>query len=163
MTNKSIEDNILLNYEFFLIEQAMLFDEIKMIVDEKINTYKNNYKAYYSHDLDQKNKLAYEKALEEIEKIKRDLSKMSELLDIFGLLTQNMVGEDIEILEILKIQNKELKEALHKTQNVESSSKPLKENYKHEYKTNFLMLLVKFIFAAVILIIAYIQIKNRKL
>lgn len=163
MADKSIEDNILLNYEGFLIEQAIFFDEVKEIVDDRINTYKNNYKAYYSHDLDEQNKLAYDKALEEIEKIKRDLSKMSELLDIFGLLTQNMVGEDIEILEILKIQNKELKEALHKTQNVESSSKPLKENYKQEYRTNFLMLFTRFIFAIIILVIAYIQIKNRKI
>ena len=163
MADKSIEDNILLNYEGFLIEQAIFFDEVKEIVDDRINTYKNNYKAYYSHDLDEQNKLAYDKALEEIEKIKRDLSKMSELLDIFGLLTQNMVDEDIEILEILKIQNKELKEALHKTQNVESSSKPLKENYKQEYRTNFLMLFTRFIFAIIILVIAYIQIKNRKI
>lgn len=163
MVDKSIEDNILLNYDFFLIEQAILYDEIKEIVDDKINKYKNNYKAYYSHDLDEKNKIAYEKALEEIEKIKTDLSKISELLEIFGVLTQKMISEDLEILEILKIQNKELKTALNNTENTESASKPLKENYKHEYKSNFLMLFTKVIFAVIILVIAYIQIKNRRL
>ena len=163
MSDKTIEDNILLNYDVFLIEQAILFDEIKEIVDEKINIYKNNYKAYYSHDLDETNKVAYDKALEEIEKIKTDLNKMSEFLEVFGLLTQKMIGEDLEILEILKIQNKELKGGLHSAKNTESASKPLKENYKHEYRTNFLMLFTKVIFAVVILVIAYIQIKNRRL
>lgn len=163
MANKSIEDNILLNYEEFLIKQANFFDEIKERVDAKINTYKNNYKAYYLHDLDEKNKIAYDKALEEIEKIKTDLSKMSENLEVFGVLTQKMVAEDVEILEILKIQNEELKEALNNTKNQEGASKPLKENYKHEYRSNFLMLFTKFIFAIIILVIAYIQIKNRRL
>ena len=163
MADKNIEDNILLNYEGFLIEQAIFFDEVKEIVNDRINTYKNNYKAYYSHDLDEKNKLAYDKALEEIEKIKTDLSKTSEFLEIFGVLTQKMIAEDVEILEILKIQNKEFKTALNNTENTESASKPLKENYKHEYKSNFLMLFTKVIFAVIILVIAYIQIKNRQL
>lgn len=163
MADKSIEDNILLNYEGFLIEQAIFFDEIKEIVDDRINTYKTNYKAYYSHDLDEQNKLAYDKALEEIEKIKTDLSKMSEFLEIFGVLTQRMIAEDVEILEILKIQNKELKEALNNIKNQQDASKPLKENYKHEYRSNFLMLFTRFIFAIIILVIVYIQIKNRTL
>lgn len=163
MADKSVEDNILLNYEGFLIEQAIFFDEIKEIVADKINTYKNNYKAYYLNDLNETNKLAYDKALEEIEKIKTDLSKISDLLENFGVLTQKMIAEDVEILEILKIQNKELKEALNNTKNQQGASKPLKENYKHEYRSNFLMLFTRFIFAVIILVIAYIQIKNRTL
>lgn len=163
MADNSIENNILLNYDVFLIEQFIIFEEIKNAVDEKIKNYKNNYKAYYLHDLDEKNKIAYEKALEEIEKIKKDLNQISELLEIFGILTNRKVLEDLEILEIFKIENKELKKLKHKVQNTESASKPLKENYKSEYSTNFLILFGKILFAVIIFVIAYIQIKNKKL
>ena len=163
MADENIEDNILYEESRILIEQAKLFNEIKEKVDDKINIYKNNYKAYYSHDLDEQNKLAYDKALEEIEKIKIDLSKISEILENYGVLTEKIIIEDVEILDILQIQNKELKEVLNNTKNQEGASKPLKENYKHEYRSNFLMLFTKFIFAVIILVIAYIQIKNRKL
>lgn len=163
MTDNSVENNILLNYEGFLIEQAVFFEEIKRTVHEKIRSYKTNYKAYYSHDLDRNNKIAYEKALEEIEKVKTDLNKMSEFLEIFGMLTQQMVGEDMENLEMLKFQHEEVKAKLNTVKNKGSASKPLKENYKNEYRSNFLMLFLKVIFSVIIFVIAYIQIKNRKL
>ena len=88
---------------------------------------------------------------------------MSEFLEIFGMLTQQMVGEDMENLEMLKFQHEEVKAQLNTVKNKGSASKPLKENYKSEYRSNFLMLFSKVIFSVIILVIAYIQIKNRKL
>ena len=78
----SLKNNILLNYDSFLLEQYELLKEIKNIVEEKIANYKNNYKAYYLNDLDARNKTAYDNALAEIEKIKTDLNKIREVLEI---------------------------------------------------------------------------------
>lgn len=163
MANSEIENNILLNYDVFLIEQAIILDEIKKTIDEKVAEYETSYKAYYSHDLDKNNKIAYEKTLEEIETIKTKLNTMSELLEIFGVLTQRFIDEDLEILEIFKFENEELKALKNNAKNTGDASKPLKENYKHEYQTNFLTLFAKVIFVIIIFVIAYIQIKNRKL
>jgi hypothetical protein len=162
MVNNDIEKNILLNYDVFLIEQLIIFEEIKNGVDKKIKNYKNNYTAYYSNNLDEKNKIAYEEALEEIAEIKKGLEQLSELLEIFGMLTQRMVLEDLEILDLFKIENKDLKELKNNIENSGNASKPLKENYKTEYETSFLMVFGKIIFAIIIFVIAYIQIKNRK-
>lgn len=162
MTNSDIEKNILVNYDVFLIEQLIIFEEIKIVVDELVQNYENNYKAYYSQKLDKQNKIAYETALEEIEKIKKKLTQMSEFLEIFGVLTQRMVVEDLEILDLFKMENKELKVLKNTAQNTESASEPLKENYRTEYETNFLTLFGKIIFVIIIFVIAYIQIKNRR-
>lgn len=162
MANNDIKKNILLNYDVFLIEQLIIFNELKNGVNEKIENYKNNYIAYYSNNLDEKNKIAYEKALEEIEEIKKGLEELSELLETFGMLTQKMVLEDLEILDLFKMENKELKQLKTKIKNTESATKPLKENYKTEYETNFLMVFGKMIFVIIIFVIAYIQIKNRR-
>lgn len=162
MTNSDIEKNILVNYDVFLTEQLIIFEEIKMVVDELVKKYENNYKAYYSQKLDKQNKIAYETALEEIEKIKKKLTQISEFLEIFGVLTQRMVVEDLEILDLFKMENKELKVLKNTAQNTESASEPLKENYRTEYETNFLTLFGKIIFVIIIFVIAYIQIKNRR-
>lgn len=162
MTNSDIEKNILVNYDVFLIEQLIIFEEIKIVVDELVQNYENNYKAYYSQKLDKKNKIAYETALEEIEKIKKKLTQISEFLEIFGVLTQRMVVEDLEILDLFKMENKELKVLKNTAQNTESASEPLRENYKTEYETIFLTLFGKIIFVIIIFVIAYIQIKNRR-
>lgn len=162
MTNSDIEKNILVNYDVFLIEQLIIFEEIKNVVDELVQNYENNYKAYYSQKLDKQNKIAYETALEEIEKIKKKLTQISEFLEIFGVLTQRMVVEDLEILDLFKMENKELKVLKNTAQNTESASEPLKENYRTEYETNFLTLFGKIIFVIIIFVIAYIQIKNRR-
>ena len=47
MTNSDIEKNILVNYDVFLIEQLIIFRN-KSWVDELVQNYENNYKAYYS-------------------------------------------------------------------------------------------------------------------
>ena len=44
MTDNSVENNILLNYEGFLIEQAVFFEEIKRTVHEKLYHKKNPQK-----------------------------------------------------------------------------------------------------------------------
>lgn len=163
VTNNKLRNNILLNYDSFLLEQYELLKEIKNIVEEKITIYKNNYKAYYLNDLDKRNKIAYDNALAEIEKIKTDLNKISEAMEIYGILTQEIIAEDLELLELIKIQNEELKALKNRVQNTGNASKPLKENYNNEYKTNFLWLLLKVVFAIMLFVIAYIQIKNRKM
>lgn len=163
INNSELKNNILLNYDVFLLEQYELLKEIKNIVEEKITSYKNNYKAYYLNDLDARNKTAYDNALEELAKIKTDLNKISEVLEIYGVLTQEIIAEDLELLELLKFQNEELKALKNKVQNTENASKPLKENYNSEYRKNFLWTLLKVVFAIMIFVIAYIQIKNRRM
>ena len=70
MANNDIKKNILLNYDVFLIEQLIIFNELKNGVNEKIENYKNNYIAYCSNNLDEKNKEQKRKRLKEIEEIR---------------------------------------------------------------------------------------------
>jgi len=156
-----IKDKIAANYDNFLLEQYELFKEVKESVSEKIQTYENNYKAYYLNNLDKDNKIAYEIALEEIAQMKTALNEMTELLEIFGAFTEETMAVDLDVLEFLKSQNARLKELKNEMKNKGNASGPLKDNFSSEYKSTFLTVFLKFLFLLIIFIIVYIQIKNK--
>ena len=154
-------NNILLEYDIFLINQAKLVHTLMDTIKEQLKKYKNSYKAYFLDNLSPEKKIAYEKNLEEIQTINSELKIIAEILNDYGIIAQEITGDNLEKLRMYKINNEQLKVLVNKMKSNQSSSEPQKENYSKQYEMSFLYLIgYVFLFIA-IGVITYIQISNK--
>lgn len=161
MNKEEMRENILLNYDLFLDEQKMMYQDVKNKVSPLLESYIKNYKDYFSNDLDSASQKAYQKNIEEIDIVKNEIQNLNDILEFFGLTTEEMMVEHIETLQFLRDQNDYLKNAENNVENINESSGPQKENFNKKYRYTFLIVLAKLIFIIAVFVIAYIQIKNR--
>ena len=113
-------------------------------------------------DLNPEKKSAYQLDLAEIAGIRQNLVTINEFLELFGIITEEVTLENLERLQQYKFDNARLKELEKKIKNSDDASKPQKENFAKEYQYKFVIFLAYIVLLIGIIVIAYIQISNRK-